>query len=234
MKLAVFDIDGTLLDTNRVDADCYVRALEIELGIVGVGQDWDRFTHVTASGILAEIFQKNFNRPPDIEIFQKVEDSFVGLLKQAHQSDPRQFTEIKGARDMLRHLSRTDDWATAIATGDWRASAAFKMECAGLSLDDYPSSTSDDSPAREELVRLSIARAKALYGAEKFSRIVCIGDGRWDIRAAARLELPFIGVGDEDFLQGLGANDVVNNYNDIEGFVRLLDSAQRPGQVSSR
>ncbi|MBI3191378.1 MAG: hypothetical protein HYZ36_01850 [Pedosphaera parvula] len=50
MHLVIFDIDGTLTETNAVDADCYVRALAEVFGFADVDTDWSTYPHVTDSG----------------------------------------------------------------------------------------------------------------------------------------------------------------------------------------
>ncbi len=48
MNLVIFDIDGTLTDTNAVDGECYAAAFEREFGRP---VDWRNLTHRTDSGI---------------------------------------------------------------------------------------------------------------------------------------------------------------------------------------
>ena len=47
MDLAIFDIDGTLANTNPADARCYVRAVAEVLGVDLSAATWSDFTHVT-------------------------------------------------------------------------------------------------------------------------------------------------------------------------------------------
>ncbi len=56
MQLAIFDIDGTLANTNPVDARCYVRAVHDELGVDLSNARWSDFTFVTDSGISVQVF----------------------------------------------------------------------------------------------------------------------------------------------------------------------------------
>jgi len=55
MHLVVFDIDGTLTDTNKVDGVCYWQAVREVLGLAQEQPDWSGFRHVTDVGIAAEI-----------------------------------------------------------------------------------------------------------------------------------------------------------------------------------
>ncbi|HUF28586.1 MAG TPA: hypothetical protein VMM18_16525 [Gemmatimonadaceae bacterium] len=44
-RLVVFDIDGTLTDTNEVDDACYVRAVATVLGLEAAALDWSAAPH---------------------------------------------------------------------------------------------------------------------------------------------------------------------------------------------
>ena len=51
MKLVVFDIDGTLTQTNEVDSRCFEEALRIVLGIEEFDTCWENYQFVTDSGV---------------------------------------------------------------------------------------------------------------------------------------------------------------------------------------
>lgn len=225
MILAVFDIDGTLLDTSKVDGDCFVRALELEFDISQPDQKWEEFNNATDSGIIYELFQRTFSRPPGPEEVRAFVDRFVSLLKEAHARAPRLFREIEGAGRLLRYIIRTDDCRAALATGGWRASASFKLECAGISPAVLPFATAEDGLSREQIIRSCIKKAEDFYDGA-FSKVVSIGDGLWDIKAARRLGLTFIGIGDEARLSELGANYTVRDFRNIPGFIEMLKTAR--------
>ena len=50
-KLAVFDIDGTLVQSLAVDEACFVRAFAEVLGIEDIDTDWAHYDHVTDDGM---------------------------------------------------------------------------------------------------------------------------------------------------------------------------------------
>jgi hypothetical protein len=64
MNLAIFDIDGTLTDTNGVDDRCFIESLALALAITGIDTDWAGYPHTTDSGIMLRIFQERFGRGP--------------------------------------------------------------------------------------------------------------------------------------------------------------------------
>jgi phosphoglycolate phosphatase-like HAD superfamily hydrolase len=238
VNLAIFDIDGTLTDTNKVDGACYGRAMELEFGVTSVDREWkfgevslgrwDTYPHITDSGIIREIFQRAFKRDPEAEEIRRFIERYVGLLKESYRSSPHHFNQIAGAGHILRHLSETPAWKIGIATGGWFALATYKLKCTGISTAGIPLSTADDAVSREDIVKSCVARAQSHYRVGRFSKIVSIGDGAWDIKTARALGLPFIGVGDPKRLTQEGAVHTVQDYRDPDGFVGLLEKAEMP------
>ena len=226
MKLAVFDVDGTLTDTNDVDARCFVRALERAFDVADGSSDWEEYVHVTDSGITREVFGRKYGRPPTASETQVFVDRFLELLQGAFRSEPGDFEEIPGAGDLVEALPRISDWKVGIATGGWRASAEFKMRCAGIPFDGVPLTTANDAISREEIIGACISRARVVYSVDRFSKVVSVGDGNWDLKTAKNMGLPFIGVGDDAPLRRLGAPYVVTGFEDVAGFARLLEMVE--------
>src|SRR5688572_8685467 len=131
MKLAIFDIDGTLTNTNSVDDGCFVRALSEAHAITGINTDWATYSHTTDSGITLQIFREKFGRAPEDLELEKFKSFFVNMLTEEYHSNSSSFTEIPGASGALTRLKREYDWAVAIATGCWRESALLKLRVYG-------------------------------------------------------------------------------------------------------
>ena len=64
MKLVMFDIDGTLTQTNEADERCSVQALQQVFGFTDINTDWASYPHCSDSAILEVIFQTQLWRPP--------------------------------------------------------------------------------------------------------------------------------------------------------------------------
>src|SRR5712691_2655089 len=62
MHLVVFDIDGTLTNTNLEDGECYWRALCELLGFSSEQPQWSEFRHVTDVGIASELCERHLHR----------------------------------------------------------------------------------------------------------------------------------------------------------------------------
>ena len=233
MKLAVFDLDGTLLQTGDVDRRCYVQSIVEVFGITGASTDCRDYTHVTDSGITREVVERHQGRSPTEEELDRVVDRFLELLKEECASSRKAFEPFPGARDLARRLPAETEWQIAIATGGWRASAEFKLKCAEFPCSGIPMATANDAISREEIVQRAIDRAAEKHGEDAFDRVVCIGDGVWDVQTAANLRLPFVGIGSQETLTTMGVDWGAGDFLDHDAFVELLDSATVPSAEGS-
>jgi len=231
MKLAIFDIDGTLTKTVGVDEECFVRAFADTHAITGINTNWAEYDYVTDSGITLQIFEEQFGRAPDEAELLGLKDCFVGLLREQYQINARLFAEIPGAAAMLARLEQESAWAVAIATGCWRASACLKLEAAGIKFDGLPAAFAEDGPSRERIVQAAVVKAAAAYQSHEFEKVVSIGDGLWDARTARQLGFAFLGVGSEEraeMLRRAGACRVIEDFRDFSRFFEHLDEARIP------
>jgi len=231
MQLAIFDLDGTVMHTTRVDEVCYVRAVRQELGVHDIDNDWSKYTHSTDSGITAEILQIHFGRQPTRDELTRVRERFLALLAETFRTEAGSCSEIAGATAALQQLRVHPQWRIALATGSWQECAVLKLHTAGLGLDGVPAAFADDSPVREEIIALARSRALTCYRQDDFSRVVYVGDAPWDVRAARRLGIPFLGIGGGRKAQRLlrdGASEVLQDFGDFERLLRGLQHVTVP------
>ena len=64
MNLAIFDIDGTLTQTDHVDNICFLQALADAHQITNISTDWAGYPHTTDSAIFSFIFLERLEREP--------------------------------------------------------------------------------------------------------------------------------------------------------------------------
>jgi beta-phosphoglucomutase-like phosphatase (HAD superfamily) len=66
MHLIMFDLDGTLVDSTKVDSGCYLQALVDVFGfdLDRIDRDWGNYPHVTDAGILQTLCQTELGRNP--------------------------------------------------------------------------------------------------------------------------------------------------------------------------
>ncbi|MGE4092586.1 MAG: HAD family hydrolase [Candidatus Binatia bacterium] len=224
--MALFDIDGTLTQTSRVDDQCFVQSFADELGVTGIDTNWANYPTVCDWGLTREIFQRYLQRQPSADELMRLQRRFVALLEQAYEQDPLQFAAIPGAGGALRELRQRHDWAVAIATGGWELSARFKLEKAQIDIEGIPAAFADHGITREVILATAIVLARRMYQQEQFSHIVYIGDGVWDVRTARQLNLAFLGVASgerEAALRAAGATAIIQNFADIAQFRQVIE-----------
>ena len=231
-SLVVFDIDGTLIDSRVVDTDaCFFPALREALGIEGFGDDWTGYAEPTSAGVFDEICRKVRGRPPtDAEAAALTER--LEVLMRARYLDGTRIPAIPGAIELLARLGTEPAWRVAVATGNWSREAAIKIESAGLPLAGLPLATASDRPARTDIFPLAVERASAHYGVPAWDRVVFVGDGIWDVRAARANGYAFVGIalGERAAkLHAEGARAVTRDLTDPDRVLALLAEAVPPG-----
>jgi beta-phosphoglucomutase-like phosphatase (HAD superfamily) len=99
----MFDIDGTLTESNDLDDQSYVQALSEVFGFSEVSSDWTSYSHVTDACILKEVCQQQLGRVPllaEVEAFQK---RFLELLAEGIAASG-EIKPVSGAPKMLSWL----------------------------------------------------------------------------------------------------------------------------------
>ena len=225
--LAVFDLDGTLCNTSEVDGECFFGAVSAHLGVAFAELEWSTAPHVTDSGIVDWLWRRHRGRRPSDPEVAGVERDFLSRLASAQERAASRFQCIAGAREALDGV-RDAGWDVAIATGSWRASARLKLRACGLE-PPHALATANDGLERERIVRSAIARCRG--SGDAFARIVSIGDGPWDVRTSAELDLPFVGIASGKRAARLGecgATSVLPDLADLPAFLRALERATPP------
>jgi phosphoglycolate phosphatase-like HAD superfamily hydrolase len=232
VRLAVFDIDGTLTDTCAVDAECYLEALAMVLGLPRerVGAEWRHYPHVTDSGIAATAVERHLQRQIEAAELARLESVFVDLLAAELRRAPERCRPLPGARELLAELAASEDWEVALATGGFRQSALLKLALAGF---DPPPilATAGEALARAEITRRAIGAARAVrHGG--FEGAVLVGDAPWDVAAGRELGLPCVGVARGDAaleMTRAGAVAVLADYSDRERALAVIAAAAEAG-----
>jgi phosphoglycolate phosphatase-like HAD superfamily hydrolase len=224
MHLVMFDIDGTLTASNRIDTECFLGALGDVLGIQGVDTDWSKYGNATDQGCLEEVVQHHRNRTPTPAETLAVKTRHFDLLRQKSAADPSTCQLIPGAWDVLVDLSSRKGVAVSLATGAWQESARIKLEAARIPYQDLPIASSDDDVSRTAIMRVAEERTKQKTGCPTFCSKTYIGDAVWDMLAAGQLHYEFIGIAlgpNADRLRSAGTSCVIQDFLDNAFFKRL-------------
>jgi len=199
MRIALFDIDGTLTASNEIDSICFADAFR-DVFDIEIDTNWDAYEHTTDRGIATEALVRA-GRDASPDALTRHRTRFIQLLT----SRMRSLDEIPGASAFLAELLARK-WRIALCTGAWSDSARLKLARAGFA-SDLPLASCDDAISREAILRRGIA----LAGGGKDDIVVSFGDAPWDVRAAANLGLPFIGIGGAN-LRRSGAAEVFDDF----------------------
>jgi phosphoglycolate phosphatase-like HAD superfamily hydrolase len=212
MHLVMFDIDGTLTETMKVDEECFVRSCKDVFGFADIDTDWSHYPHTTDSGVFHDVFTSRVGRSPTEQDVSRFRQHFIQLLAAASSQSP--FAPVAGANKLLSRLAQGGSHRVSLATGGWRDSARLKMASAGMCFDDHPTATADDALDRESIMALSKQRAAERYG-ESFACTVYVGDEVWDARACRSVGVPFIGIGAGSRATRLSAEGAVRVFPDL-------------------
>jgi phosphoglycolate phosphatase-like HAD superfamily hydrolase len=225
MHLIMFDLDGTLVDSNAIDSQCYLQALVDVFGfdLDRIDRNWGNYPHITDAGILQTLCQTQLRRDPTPTELSSYQHRFLELLTIAIDLQPLQ--SIAGAREILECLSGDPNYAIALATGAWKQSAQFKLDRTGLGGIILPMACSDDAHARVAIMQCAYQRTLKFYQQSQFESVTYVGDGIWDGKASKHLDYHFIGIGSGKRtidLLATGAKRVFPNYQNLAEFMSVL------------
>ncbi|MGZ4779885.1 MAG: HAD family hydrolase [Thermoanaerobaculia bacterium] len=208
--IAIFDVDGTLTESQGIDNECFVSAFASEFGIGEIDTDWALYPHTTDRGLTGEILRRALGREPEERELVRHRTRLLSLLRERTEA----IGEIAGARRFLEVLMERG-WRVVLATGAWSESARIKLQAAGFP-GNLPLASCDGAVSRTEIVQMAIH----LGGGT--APIVLFGDAVWDVRAAVALNLPIVGVGS----RAIGATRTIEHYLDVDAALRAIDGCK--------
>ncbi len=215
----IFDIDGTLTATTRLDDRCFRRAAHTYLKGAPIDTNWANYPEASDAAIAEAMLRSALGdcyRNSDLHEFEEL---FVSLVQDEVARDKQVCQPIRGARRLIKHL-KDCEVPLAIATGGWRRTALTKLHTAKIQLNGIPLATSSEASRRKDIVLLALAKSAA----GESQRAVLVGDGVWDLRAAKELGFDFVGVdadGDGE-LRAAGASFVVRDLRSTGKILKVL------------
>ena len=224
-SLVIFDIDGTLADTNEVEGRCYIQAFNHTFGFDDKHQNWEVLQNVTDWGIAEEILFNKTGLNYSLEQISKMIPKFVKLLWEEYDRDIGQFSEVPGAYQFYHQVLQDDRFVVGIATGSWEDSGRMKLQSVNIDPSDVYFAHSNLFKSRENITRYVIDAAQKDHK-EEFQKVVYFGDGVWDFKTCRNLGIDFIGidVNGNGKLKKLGTKHVFNNYLDKEKLISIIQS----------
>ena len=229
MTLILFDVDGTLVYSDKLDslafAQTYTEIYQRDFPSI----DWSTYPHVTDDTIFATVIQQHFGRPVRKGEMRDFRKPYMDRLVENRRQNPHHFKEVAGAAQLLAYLQSHETYQVAVATGGWSEPAHLKLKHVGINTASMVLIGADGKNTREEILEHAIRDIQQQYPGLK--RTVYIGDAPWDVKTTQNLELNFVGVRyrhDFEVLEQLGARHVVGNYLDVEHFMEQIEQAQAP------
>jgi phosphoglycolate phosphatase len=228
MYLILFDIDGTLALTGRAGMRAMNRACQ------AIVRDEQAMTGVTFAGrtdwsILDDIVRK-YGRTLDPALFDRLRREYVEHLAEEIERPGTGVKDVMpGIRELLEALQQRDDVALALLTGNFIEGARIKLEHFDLWKYFPCGAFGGDSPNRNDLVPIAMARARDCGIADvRPSDVIVVGDTPNDVECALVVGATPVGVAtgtySVDQLREAGAEIVFPDLSDTGAFMKLLDN----------
>lgn len=180
VRLALFDIDGTLIRTHGAGVKAFARAFAVEFGLPN-GTEVMSFAGRTDTSLVRE-FLRHHGRPATPADMQRFFDCYIFLLD--HYLQESTGGVIPGVREFLAGLQHQHPPAVlGLLTGNIRLGAEIKLRHFGLWGPFVTGAFADDHEDRNEIARVAFARGRALFGNSlRPEEVLVVGDTPHDIR----------------------------------------------------
>ncbi len=230
--LVLFDVDGTLVYSEKRDSQCFARTYEQVYGRPFPSIDWLRYPHVSDTTIFEAVIREHFDREMENDEITRFEEHYLFNLQLQRDENPHLFPEVPGAKAAIDTLLNHPDYLVAVATGGWARSAKLKLRHVGIDPEAFVLIGADERPTREIILNDAITAVKKQT--PHFERVVYVGDAIWDVRTTRNLQMDFLGLRlwhDYDFLEKMGVAQVIGNYLDFELFIQKIELATPPSEA---
>lgn len=179
VKAVVFDVDGTLMDSNYLHVEAWARALE-DVGHRAPRAEIHPKIGKSSSLLVSELVQ-------DEEVGEKVEE----LHTKYYDELQRHARPLPGAKEIIDSLARQgyEVWLATSAAPEELEGPLEELEAEGrISGVVYSKDVEDGKPA-PDIFGLALEKAGAEPG-----EAVAVGDAIWDIESAGAAGIRSVGV----------------------------------------
>ncbi len=227
--LILFDVDGTILRTNRAGVEAMHK---VGRRMFGDGFQWDI---ETAGGldpaIFAELAARNGIEDHHLH-HDSFHDQYIDMLERELRSNPHKVVVMPGIHELLAALKQRarqrGDVVLGLLTGNYTRAVPIKLRAAGIDPDDFSiTAFGDEGRVRPDLTALAMSRLEQQLGHPcDPQRIVIIGDTPRDIDCAHAHGCLAVAVATGSYrleqLQAAGADVAVADLSDPAPLYRLL------------
>lgn len=225
MQLIIFDIDGTLANTDYEEDRCYAEAFEDVVGRSLQGLNYRDCKDITDSAITDHFYQQLYGRNATEQEVEALKQAFRHKLEARHKTHPHLFEEIPGAAALFNRLKSQHDVALGISTGAWKLPASFKLDVINVETEDVVFHGADEDYTKLHSINLVMRDSHQKYQRSEFDRITYIGDRTYDLHTSNQLGIHFIGVDYKQtgVLQQHGVKVVLPDFSEPDAFYNALE-----------
>ncbi|MHC4994143.1 MAG: HAD family hydrolase [Planctomycetota bacterium] len=225
-KLALFDLDGTLLHSHGAGMRAIQRA-----GQALFGRDFDLSDISFAGAIDPHIFQIGAERA-GVDPTPDNEAAFARAYRRELEDDLNNnggtVRSLPGAAELIRQVAEHPSLTLGLLTGNYTQTGPVKLRGAGIDETLFQIQVyGDDGADRAELVGVAIQRYRQRFDDHlDGDDVVVIGDTPRDVDCAKSHGCRCLAVATGPFdtaeLERAGADAVLDDLSDTEAFWRLL------------
>ena len=213
MKLAIFDVDGTLVDSQAMIAASLTAAFTAE----GLPVP-ERTRMMSIVGLSLVDAMAALTPGEDLTRHERLAAAYKQAFWEHRSRGEHTEALFPGALELLLKLRARDDVALGIATGKSRRGVAHLIEKHGWEGWFATIQTSDDHPTKPHPSMITTALAETASAA---SKTIMIGDTSFDILMARAASVWAAGVAWGNHppaaLTKAGAHSIANDFNELEG-----------------
>jgi phosphoglycolate phosphatase-like HAD superfamily hydrolase len=226
-RLVLFDIDGTLLWSDGAGRRAITRALIEVFGETGPSDH--RFDGKTDPQIVREMMRMAGRDDADIdERMAPLFARYVACLEEELNDPAHHARPLPGVVELLDVLSKRDDVALGLLTGNLVAGAHAKLRAVGIDPNVFVvGAFGSDHEHRPELPAIAQQRSRELLGVDiPGRRVVIIGDTPADVQCGRGIGARAIGVATGRYpreeLMAHGAAAVFADLSDTEAVLAAI------------
>jgi phosphoglycolate phosphatase-like HAD superfamily hydrolase len=224
MRLALFDIDGTLLTDGGAARAAYAAALEATYGYRDDLGRYD-FSGRTDPQITHMVLGDAGLSPREIDA--KIDALWLVYLEHLAGNAPGRVRALPGVPALLDALAADARVTLALLTGNIEPGARLKLGGADLNRYFPFGAFGSDSARREELPPIAVARAAAATGIGFRARdVVIVGDSIYDVRCGVPHDATTIAIASgktsAELLRAENPHHFFDSAEDAEGLLAAI------------